>query len=109
MHPDETYNQLRQAEITGNSGQQPLGEDASPTEEPGEVRMSDLNQEVEKKIEVGLGVKSSTKTSPTPPKEGLSAVEDNNPEKTCRHGKPGYITANECSYPFIKDIRDTLK
>ncbi|NTW26040.1 MAG: endonuclease domain-containing protein [Lentimicrobium sp.] len=36
-------------------------------------------------------------------------MEDNNPEKTCRHGKPGYITANECSYPFIKDIRDTLK
>jgi hypothetical protein len=76
--------------------------------------MLGLNQEVEKEIEVGMGVKSRAKTSPTPPKEGLSAVEDNNPEKTCRHGKPGYINANHIpgSAPilgtYLQDISPLL-
>ncbi|HEY9221070.1 MAG TPA: type ISP restriction/modification enzyme [Lutibacter sp.] len=59
-------------------------------------RTPNLNAEIVKQIADKLGLTfTNEKTSPTPPKEGLS--------------QPGYITANPKNYPVIKEMRDILK
>lgn len=101
------------SENTQNSGKQPTGECSLPLEGPGEVQKPDLNLGTLEGAEVGLGIQSGVQTSPTPPEEGLGKVANITPiEKTLpeeTNAKPGYITANEWSYPFIKEVRDTLK
>lgn len=64
-------------------------------------------------------MKTSVQTSPTPPEVGLAnakiknVAEYRNLDETSylkeKNDKPGYNTANEWSYPFIKEVRDTLK
>ncbi len=67
-----------------------------PLEGLGEVRTPNLNPEIVKQIAEKLGLQfSNEKTSPTPPKEGLS--------------QPGYVTANPLNYKLIKEMRDNLK
>jgi predicted helicase/very-short-patch-repair endonuclease len=59
-------------------------------------RTPNLNEEIVKQIADKLGLTfTNEKTSPTPPKEGLS--------------QPGYITANAKNYLLIKEMRDSLK
>ncbi|MFZ2283736.1 MAG: type ISP restriction/modification enzyme, partial [Lutibacter sp.] len=71
-----------------NNGQQSF--------EGNSVRTPNLNAEIVKQIADKLGLTfTNEKTSPTPPKEGLS--------------QPGYITANPKNYPLIKEMRDILK
>ncbi len=66
------------------------------TIEPSEGRKPNLNAEIVKRIEENLGLTfTNEKTSPTPPKEGIS--------------RPGYITANPINYKLIKEMRDSLK
>ncbi|MBD3748736.1 MAG: DUF559 domain-containing protein [Sphingobacteriales bacterium] len=69
-------------------------------------RVPNLNMEIVNKIAIGLGLKFVVeKTSPTPPKEGLSF----NSSPLGRLGGVGYITANPLNYKFIKEMRDVLK
>jgi len=59
-------------------------------------RIPNLNTDIIKQIAEKLELTfTNEKTSPTPPKEGLS--------------KPGYITANPVNYKLIKEMRDNLK
>ncbi len=59
-------------------------------------RIPNLNTEIVKQIAEKLGLTfTNEKTSPTPPKDGLS--------------QPGYITANAKNYLLIKEMRDSLK
>jgi very-short-patch-repair endonuclease len=64
--------------------------------ETGQERTPNLNPEIVKQIADKLGLNFvNEKTSPTPPKEGLS--------------QPGYVTANPKNYLLIKEMRDSLK
>jgi very-short-patch-repair endonuclease len=117
MSAGEADNQIRQvfslSEITESVDQQPPGEISHSMEGPGEVQMPDINPGIEEEAEIKLGITTEAQTSPTLPKEGLGKVVNTTPtEKTLpeeRNAKPGYITANEWSYPFIKEIRGTIK
>lgn len=61
-----------------------------------EERTPNLNAEIVNQIADKLGLTfTNEKTSPTPPKEGLS--------------QPSYITANPKNYLLIKEMRDSLK
>ena len=70
------------------NGQQTIGQTTE--------RIPNLNNEIVKQIAEKLGLTfTNEKTSPTPPKEGLS--------------QPSYITANPKNYLLIKEMRDSLK
>ena len=67
-------------------------------------RTPNLNPEIVNQIADKLGLEfTNEKTSPTPPKEGLSSY----PSRSL--GGPGYITANPKNYKLIKEMRDSLK
>jgi len=66
------------------------------TIEQSNERKPNLKAEIINQIAEKLGLTfTNEKTSPTPPKEGLS--------------QPGYITANPKNYKLIKEMRDSLK
>jgi predicted helicase len=102
---ESSYVSNRTSEITSifplylypeTNDQQELGED--------QQRKPNLNMEIVREIADKLGLTFvNEKTSPTPPKEGLSS------SPLGRLGGVGYITANPAHYKLIKEMRDKLK